>query len=460
MADLAGRDGAHLLRGFMRLSDRNRVEPVVLTSGKGVWVFDERGTPYLEAVAGMWCAAFGFGEEELIEAATRQLRLLPYYHTLTNKSVGPAIELADKIASLVPVADAKVHLTVSGSEANDFTVKFLRYYNNAVGRPAKKKIIARINGYHGATIAATSLTGLARYHQNFDLPLPGFLHTGDPHYYRNGLAGETPEEFAARMGADLEQLILTEGPETVAGFIAEPCTGGGGVVIPPPTYYDEIQRVLDRYDVAFVDDEVVTGFGRTGNLFGAETFGIRPDTMTLGKGLSGSYQPIAAVVLSGEIYEGMEAGSDSVGTFAHGTTYSGHPVAAAVALRALELMEERDIVGHVRMVGHRFEERLRALAEHPLIGDVRCRGLMGAVEFVSDKSTRAGFSPVGSVSAAVGAAAQRNGLIVRTCSVGDVIAFSPPLIITEAEIDEVFDRFDRALAEVTPEVAAGRIGST
>jgi 4-aminobutyrate--pyruvate transaminase len=447
---LADLDAAYLLRGFMKLSDRHLHEPMVVDGGKGVWVFDEKGTPYIEAVAGMWCASLGFGEEELVEAAIEQLRKLPYYHTLTNKTVGPAVELAEALAELVPVANAKVHLVSSGSEANDFLVKFIRYRNNAVGQPERKKVIARLNGYHGATMMASSLTGIPRMHEEFDLPLPGVLHTHDPHYYRHGLPGESADEFSARMAADLEALIVAERPETVAGFLAEPVTGGGGVVVPPMAYYREVQAVLAKYDIPFFADEVITGFCRTGNWFGCETFGITPQTMSLGKGLSSAYQPIAALVVSGDIYDGMEKGSDQVGTFAHGATYSGHPVAAAVALRTIKVMQERDILGHVRAVMRVFERRLRALADHPLVGDVRVAGLMGAVELVADKATRRQFAPVGSVAVKVGAAALDHGLIVRTSSCGDVLAFCPPLIITEAEINEMFDRFDLALADVTP----------
>lgn len=452
LTENARRDAAYLVRGFSRLSDRRSRPPVVITGGKGVWVFDERGTPYIEAVAGMWCASFGFGEEALIEAAVEQFHRLPYYHTLTNKTTDPAARLGEKIASMVPIRDAKVHLVTSGSEANDFLVKFIRYYNNAIGRPQRKKIISRLNAYHGATIAATSLTGIPRFHEMFDLPIPGILHTDDPHYYRNAEPGETREEFAKRLASNLEGLISREGPDTVAGFLAEPATGGGGVVVPPPTYYDEVQRVLERHDVMFFADEVITGFCRTGNMFGVETFGIRPDTMALAKGLSSAYQPIAALVVSNEIYEGMEAGSDSVGSFLHGATHSGHPVAAAVALRCIELIEERDLLSHVRRVAPRFAQRLGAFGDHPLVGDVRGVGLMGAIEFVADKVARRSFEPVGSFAQAVRARAEELGVIVRAAPVGDTIVFSPPLIINEEEIDELFDRFGRAVDEVTGEL--------
>lgn len=444
----AAADRDHLVRGFVKLSDRHIVDPVVIERGEGIWVWDEHGTPYIEAVAGMWCASFGFGEEELVEAAIKQLRKLPYYHSLTNKTVGPAAELAAKLAEVVPIPNAKIHLTSTGSEANDFLIKFIRYRNNAIGETRRKKIIARVNAYHGATLGASSLTGIPNMHKLFDLPLPGILHTNDPHFYRNGRDGESPEAFGQRMADELDELIQREGPDTIAGFIAEPVTGGGGVIVPPPGYYDAVQAVLGTYGIPFFVDEVINGFGRTGSWFGAQTFGITADTMTLGKGLSSAYQPIAALVVSGDIYDGMEKGSDEVGTFAHGSTYSGHPVAAAVALRTIELMQERDIIGHVQSVMPRFEQRLRSFADHPLVGDVRVAGLMGAVELVTDKATKGRFDPVGSAAAKVQAAAQERGVIVRGIAVAESVGFSPPLIITEAEIDELFDRFALALDDV------------
>jgi 4-aminobutyrate--pyruvate transaminase len=449
---IAAADREFLVRGFSRLSDRHLHDPMVIDRGEGVWVWDEHGKPYIEAVAGMWCATFGFGEEELIEAAIKQLRKLPYYHTLTNKTVGPAAELAAKLAEIVPIRDAKIHFTVTGSEANDFLIKFIRYRNNAVGDTQRKKIIARTNAYHGATLGSASLTGIPSMHRLFDLPLPGILHTSDPHYYRGGRAGETSNEFGERMANELDELIQREGPDTVAGMIAEPVTGGGGVIVPPESYYAAVCGVLDRYGIPFFADEVITGFGRTGNWFGVQSLGIDADTMTLGKGLSAAYQPIAALVVSADIYEGIEKGSDEVGTFAHGATYSGHPVAAAVALRTIELIEERDIIGHVKAVAPQFETRLRALAGHPLIGDVRAIGLMGALELVRDKATKQRFEPVGRAAAVVQAAAQERGVIVRAMGVADSIGFAPPLIINEAEIDEMFDRFALGLDDAAAEL--------
>lgn len=448
----AERDIQNLLHGYVELKTFQEKGPKVITGGKGVFIYDDKGTPYLEGVAGMWCTAFGFGETALIEAATEQMHKLPYYHTLAYKTVTPAIDLAERLAELAPIENPKLYFGLSGSEANDFVVKMVRYYNNAIGRPDKKKIIARKNGFHGASLMAASLTGIPMMHKAFDLPLPGVLHVSEPHFFRNGGPGETETEYAERLAGELEETILAEGPDTVAAFIAEPITGAGGVVIPPAGYYAKIQEVLKRYDVLFLADEVITGFHRTGELWGCQTMGIQPDTMSMAKGLTSAYQPLSAVALSGEIYQGIEKGSAEIGFFAHGTTYAGHPVGCAVALKVLDLIEERDIGGHVAQVSRTFEKRLAALLDHPLVGEVRSRGLMGAVEFVADKQTRRGMQPVGAFARQVCARAEEHyQLICRPMPGSDTCAFSPPLIISEEEIDEMFDRFGKALADVTDE---------
>lgn len=452
-SEAARLDARYLIHGFTDLSRHRDQGPVVINRGDGVFVYDEQGRDYIEAVGGMWCASLGFGEEALIEAAAEQMRKLPYYHTLASKSVDPAIRLAEKLAGLAPVEGARVYLALSGSEANDFLIKFLWYYNNAYGRAQKKQVISRWGGYHGGTVVASSLTGIDKNHRGFDLPLPGFLKTHDPHYYRDGLPGESPESFVDRIVGDLERLIETEGSDTVMAFMAEPVTGGGGVIIPPPGYHEKVQAVLARHEVLYLADEVITGIGRTGDWFGCQTLGIRPDALTVAKGLSSAYQPIAAIVMSREIYDGLVEGSDRLGYFAHGTTYAGHPVASAVALRVLELIEERRILEHVRTVAKHFERRLRSYADHPLVGDVRCLGLMGAIEMVADKHTKAHFEPVGSVAAALRERAEAEGVFTRACQCGDTLAFCPPLVITESELDELFRRFDRALESTTAAVA-------
>jgi 4-aminobutyrate--pyruvate transaminase len=436
-------DIAHHVHGFTNLVAHARTGPRIITRGEGIYIEDSEGRRYIEAAAGMWCATFGFGEEELARAAYDQLKILPYYHTLASRSVTPATVLAARLSALVPMADAKIFFALSGSEANDYLIKFLWYYNNARGRPAKKKVISRVNGYHGATAISASLSGIRRNHELFDLPLPGFLHTHDPHYKRDRLPGESAEDFIARILGDLEAMILHEGPETVMAFMAEPCTGGGGVVIPPDGYYPRLQRLLARYDILFLADEVITGFGRTGKMFGCETFGIQPDAMTMAKGLSGGYLPIAAIAMPAHIWEVIGQASDRLGVFGHGTTYAGHPAAAAVAVRVLDLFEERGLLSHIAQVSGGFQRRLSELGKSPLVFDTRGVGLIGAVE-LHDLSGGA----VRNAGVELKGIAEELGLVVRALPSCNGVALSPPLIITEQQIDEVFDILGEALRKL------------
>ncbi|MDP6709466.1 MAG: aminotransferase class III-fold pyridoxal phosphate-dependent enzyme, partial [Alphaproteobacteria bacterium] len=333
----------------------------------------------------------------------------------------------------------------TGSEANDFLVKFLWFHNNAMGQPGRRKVIARLGSYHGGTIAGASLTGWTKYHAGFGLPLDGFLHVSQPDTYNQARDGESEAEYSGRLVAEVEALILAEGPETIGAFIAEPVSVSAGLALPPEGYFEGLQALLAKYEIRFFDDEVVTGFCRTGNLFGAETFDLRPDCMTLAKALSSAYQPISAILMSEDFYAGLERGSAEVGTFSHAGTYHGHPVAVAVALRTLELIEERDVLGHVRAVAPHFQKRLRAFEDHPLVGDCRTLGLAGAVELVVDKTTKEKPEPAGAIAAHFGERAQAAGLFVRPT--GDAVVLAPPLVITEAEIDELFRRFAVALDE-------------
>ncbi|PHQ70349.1 MAG: aspartate aminotransferase family protein [Sneathiella sp.] len=441
---LAARDAKSQIHSYTNLSVHEKEGPLIIERGKGIHVWDDNGKEYIEGLAGLWCTSFGFGEEELINAAITQMRKLPYYHSFASKSTEPSIRLAEKLLEIAPTEFSKVFFVNSGSEANDTVVKLVWYYNNALGRPKKKKIIARQKGYHGVTVAAASLTGLPPLHNDFDLPIQGILHTSCPHFYRFGLEGETEEEFASRMADDLEKLIIAEGPDTVAAFIAEPIMGAGGVIIPPVTYFEKVQAVLRKYDVLMIADEVICGFGRTGQMWGSQTFDIQPDILSCAKALSSAYLPIAAVMVSEDIFRGMVTQSEKHGAFAHGYTYSGHPVPAAVAMRTMELMEERNILDHVRHVSHRFSERFKALADHPLVGEVRVCGLIGAVELVADKKTKRSFDPKFMAGHKAYEAMQEEGVISRAVA-GDNMALCPPLIITETEIDEMFDRFTRGL---------------
>jgi len=440
------RNVANLVHGYGNLAMLEETPPIVITRGDGVHVFDDDGKEYIEGVAGMWCANLGFSEQALVDAAVEQFRQLPYYHSLIDKTTEPMGRLAEHLKSIAPAPMARVFFANSGSEANDTLVKLAWYCNNAWGRPQKKKIISRLMGFHGVTCVAGSVTGIPQMHADFDLPVNDrFLYTDCPHFYRHGEPGESEEAFATRLAERLEQLILREGPETVAAFIAEPVIGGGGCLVPPRTYFEKVQAVLRKYDILFFADEVITGFGRTGNMFGSQTYGITPDAMSLAKGLASAYQPISAVMVNQRIYDAMLEQSRKLGFFAHAFTTTGHPVAVAVAMRCQELMAERDIIGHVRRVTPTLQAGLRQFADHPLVGHVRGVGLMGAVELVADEQSRRSFDPALGVKAYAVDRAREHGLIVRSALAGDTLALSPPLVITEAEIEEMLLRFSRAL---------------
>ena len=441
----AARDVAAVLHPFTDLKSHEEDGPFIIDRGGGVYVTDENGKTYIEGMSGLWCASLGFSERRLVDAAARQMAELPYNQTFLGRSHGTTIDLAERLLSLSPVPMSRILFASSGSEANDTAVKLVWYYNNAEGRPERRKIIGRRNGYHGTTVATTSLSGIPDLHRGFNLPIAGVLHTDCPHHYRFARPGETEEEFADRLAANLEKLILDEGPETVAAFIAEPVMGVGGVIVPPETYFEKVQAVLREYGVLFIVDEVICGFGRTGNMFGSETFGLRPDLMCCAKALSSAYLPISATFVSEPIYRAMVAESEKIGVFGHGYTYSGHPVAAAVALETLDIYEERDIVGHVRAVAPRFQEVFQTLADRPLVGEVRGVGLMAGIELVADKPGKRPFDPALKVGAYLTSRAREYGLIVR--ALGDTVVCAPPLVVTEDEIDELGARFHRALAD-------------
>jgi 4-aminobutyrate--pyruvate transaminase len=443
LSNLQTRDVETLIHPFTNLAAFREAGPLVLEHGKGIYLYDVDGKPYIEGMAGLWCTALGYGNEELVEAATAQMRKLSFTHLFSGRSHDPAIELAETLKEMAPMPVSKVLFGCSGSDANDTQVKLVWYYNNALGRPKKKKIISRLKGYHGVTMVAASLTGLPNNHIDFDLPIAGVLHTSCPHHYRFGMEGESEEDFATRMAAELEEMILREGPDTVAAFIAEPVMGAGGVIVPPKGYFEKIQAVLARYDVLLIDDEVICGFGRLGDMFGATTMGMRPDTMSLAKAITSAYQPLSAVLVSEPMYQAMLDESRKIGTFGHGYTYTGHPVAAAVANKTLEIYRRDDIVSHVRRLTPVFQRRLRALVDHPLVGEARGVGLIGALELVADKASKRNFSPKQGVGPKAVLFGQEEGLIVR--AIADGIAVCPPLVITEEEVNLLFDRLTAAL---------------
>ncbi len=443
-SNAAQRDIETLIHPYTNLAEFRETGPIVFSKGSGIHVYDDQGKEYIEGMSGLWCASLGFDEPALMEAAVTQMKALPYYHQFSGKSQEPGIELAERLKEMAPVPISKVLFSTSGSEANDTQIKLVWYYNNARGKPKKKKIISRIKAYHGVTIATASLTGLPPLHQDFDLPIPGILHTDCPHHYRFAEPGETESEFTDRLAKNLEELIIREDPETVAAFIAEPVMGAGGVIIPPRDYFLKIQPVLEKYDIVFIADEVICGFGRTGNMFGTQTFSMKPHSLSVAKALTGAYLPMSAVLIPEFIYEAMLEESRKIGTFGHGFTWGGHPVCAAVANRALDLYQERQIVPHVQSVRPTLTARFAALEDHPLVGEAKSVGLLGAIELVSDKATKKSFEAGQMVGAACARFAQEEGLIVRNLP-SDRIAFCPPLIMTDGDITEMMDRFQRAL---------------
>ncbi|HEX4042345.1 MAG TPA: aminotransferase, partial [Xanthobacteraceae bacterium] len=379
-----------------------------------------------------------------VEAAAAQMRKLSFAHLFTGKSHDPAIELAEKLKEIAPVPISKVFFCNSGSEANDTQVKLVWYLNNALGRPNKKKIVSRMKAYHGVTVVAASLTGLPGNHRDFDLPLPGFLHAACPHHYRFAQAGESEEDFATRLADELDALIVKEGPDTVAAFIAEPVMGAGGVIVPPRTYFEKIMAVCRNHDVFMISDEVICGFGRLGTTFGCEKLGFAPQSISVAKMLSSAYLPIAGVMIPESMYEALLIESRKIGVFGHGFTYGGHPVSAAVALKAIEIYARDRVIETAAARAPQFQARLKALGEHPLVGEARGVGLIGGVELVADKSVKRSFDPQHGVGARTVQFAEAEGLIVRSV-LGDVLTLSPPLIISPQETDELFDKLLRAL---------------
>lgn len=444
LSNLAVRDVETVIHPYTNLATLRESGPLVLERGKGVFVYDTAGKPYIEGMAGLWCTALGHGNEELVEAAAAQMRKLPFAHLFNAKSHDPAIELAERLKEMAPVPTSKVFFCNSGSEANDTQVKLVWYMNNALGRPKKKKIISRLKGYHGVTIASASLTGLPVNQRDFDLPIAGILQTGCPHHYRFAQEGESEEDFATRLAAELEAMIVREGPDTVAAFIAEPVMGAGGVIVPPKTYFAKIAQVCRKHDVYMIDDEVICGFGRLGTAFGCQALGFVPDGVSLAKALTSGYVPMAAVMVSEPMYQALLDESRKIGSFGHGFTYSGHPVAAAVAVKTLEIYARDRLFEAVAQKAPRFQARLKALGQHPLVGEARGTGLIGAIELVADTATKRSFDPKAGVGPRAVRFAEEEGLIVRFLP-GDSISVCPPLIIAPAEIDALFDRLGRAL---------------
>lgn len=444
------RDIASVLHPQTNLRKHLEVGPSIITGGEGIWVEDINGKRYMEATAALWCASLGFKSERLAKVAYDTMRTLGYYQMFRHASHEPAIDLCEKLLQIAPVPMSKVLLQCSGSEANDTAVKLVWYHWNAQDKPEKRKIISRLSSYHGSTCVAVCLTGKPEYHRGFGLPFDGFLYTDCPHYYRDRLEGESEDAFSTRMAASLEKLILAEGPETIAAFWADPVQGAAGALPPPAGYFEKIQAVLRRYDILLVADEVICGFGRTGRMWGCETYGIVPDIITCAKALSAAMQPISAVLMNERIFQSMLVQSDRLGSFVHGYTYAGHPVASAVALETLRIYDEMNLVGRVSALEPVFLRAFGALTDHPLVGDFSGVGLIGGVELVTDKATRRAV-PASIAARVEYYARERHGLILRM--VGNRVALSPPLIISADEIGDMAARLRGALDATWAEIS-------
>ena len=421
--------------------------PHVICRGEGIYVYDNSNNKFIEGMSGLWCASLGFNNKDLVEAATKQMEKLPFYHSFAGKVPEVAANLAEKLVGIAPAGLDKVFFCNSGSEANDTAIKVVWYYQNALGRPEKRKIISRKRGYHGVTMAAGSLTGLPYAQEGFGLPLDFVRHTSCPHYFIEKLDSESEQNFVDRMLNNLEELIIEEDPDTIGAFIAEPVMGAGGVIIPPKNYFDKVQALLKKYDVLFIADEVICGFGRTGNMWGSDTFNLKPDILTCAKALSGAYAPISALLINEAIVSEIENQANELGIFGHGFTYSAHPMSAAIALRTLEIYEEKKIVEHVRKMEKSFTERVKSLKKYDFVGDVRAIGLIGAIEFVSEPGLNKKPDPSRKVAAKIQQKIQEAGVILRSLP-GDSLASCPPLIIEESQIHEMFDKIDSVLAGI------------
>lgn len=449
--DLETKDRAHVFHPSTHLADfaRGDAPSRIITGGKGIYITDRDGKKSMDGFAGLYCVNIGYGRSEVAEAISEQAHKLAYYHAYVGHSNEPVIELSERIIRTSGMSGGRVYYGMSGSDANETNIKLVWYYNNILGRPEKKKIISRQRGYHGSGIMTGSLTGLEVFHKAFDLPLSPVLHTSCPHAYWNAQDGETEEEFAKRCADELEQMILAEGPDTVAAFIGEPVMGTGGLIPPPEGYWAAIQTVLNKYDILLIADEVVTAFGRTGQYFGSHTYDIKPDLITIAKGLTSAYLPLSGVIVGDRVWKVLEQGTDEMGPIGHGWTYSAHPVCAAAANANLDIVDGEDLTGNARTVGAYMQERLhQTFDEHPMVGEVRGVGLMAALEFVADKITKQRFEPGQKIGPSVSAACLEQDLIARAMPHGDILGFAPPLIITRDEVDDLVARAKKAVDSI------------
>lgn len=421
----------------------------VVADGEGVFIRDRQGNQLLDAFAGLYCVNVGYGRMEIAEAIAKQAKELAYYHAYVGHGTEAAIVLSKMVMDRAPDHMSRVYFGLSGSDANETNVKLIWYYNNILGRPERKKIISRWRGYHGSGLMSGSLTGLELFHKKFDLPLAPILHTEAPYYFRRPDLDMSEEDFSAFCAAELDAMIQREGPDTIAAFIGEPALGTGGLVPPPKGYWAAIQEVLRRYDILLVADEVVTGFGRLGSMFGSDHYGIQPDFMTIAKGLTSAYAPLSGSIVSERVWKVLEQGADEFGAIGHGWTYSAHPIGAAAGVANLTLVDEMNLVANAAETGAYFKSQLtEKIGDHPNVGEVRGDGLLCAVELVRDRASRTFFEPSAAVGAKAVGALLRQGVIARAMPQGDIIGFAPPLCITRGEIDRIVEACRVALSEI------------
>ncbi len=449
---LLDQDRNHHVHGQTNLRQHGEQGPAVMvTEGRGVYIRTDDGRELIDGFSGLGCTSLGYHNDRLADAAKRQMDRLPFAPTFYGRSHPKVAELAERLVKLAAVPIDRVMFQCSGSEANDAMIKFLWYRNIARGQPERRKLISRWRGYYGNTVAAVSLSGQPHMHANFGLPMDDFLKLSTPNYYHFHEDGETEEEFSARLAQEFENLVLATGPDKIAAFFAEPMQSGGGAILPPRGYWPGMQAVIKKYDIHFHVDEVVCGFGRTGHLWGAQAFGLEPDSTSCAKALTAAFFPMSALMFKEDFYQDMVQNSDEVGVLGHGFTYSGHPVGAAVALEALDIYDEIDLVGHVRAVAPHFLSGCEALMEHPLVGDARGIGLFCGIELVANKQTREQFDPALKVGQRVQDAAHDLGLYLRSIP-PDRISFMPPLIIEKPEIDDALAILKQALDRVWSEL--------
>lgn len=451
-------DQMSLLHPATSIADLMKAGPTIVEEAQGLQIKTRDGRELMDLCSGLWCVNVGYGRNELGEAAAEAMSKMGYYHLFAAFSNEPAIRLADKVLDLLHTEAGATHLSkvffgTSGSDANETAYKLVRYYNNIRGRPEKKKFISRHGAYHGVCVGSGSLTGVPSYHKAWDLPIDGVFHTLCPHYYRYAEKGETESEFTERLISELEALIVREGAETIAAFIAEPIMGTGGVFLPSADYFEHVQEILKKNDILFIADEVITGFCRTGHWFATGLYDLKPDIVTMAKGITSAYFPVSASVISEEIWSVLNDTSETAGPLMHGFTYTGHPVGATVALKNIEILEREDLAGNAQRVGAYFLERLRnALADHPYVGDVRGEGLLIGVELVADKASRKWFRPEDGAHKLVFGKLMEEGIISRPLPMIEVMCVAPPLVMTYTDADEAAERYARGLAAAMPDL--------